>query len=211
MIHIWLVEDDHIIADSLIRIFSTSESCRISRHFIHAEAYLDCLAKERTPDIVLMDISLPGINGIEAVKHTKQIFREIEIIMLTVHVDDQMVFDALCAGASGYLLKSTSTKKIHEAIHEVKRGGAPMSTQIARMVINSFNSSVSSPLSEREQEVLSLLCEGKSYKMIADDLFISMDTVRTHIRHIYKKLEVNSSTEAVAKAFKNKWVSQKKI
>ena len=211
MIHIWLVEDDHIIADSLTRIFSTSESCRISRHFTHAEAYLDYLAKERTPDIVLMDISLPGINGIEAVKHTKQIFREIEIIMLTVHVDDQMVFDALCAGASGYLLKNTSTKKIHEAIHEVKRGGAPMSTQIARMVINSFNSPVSSPLSEREQEVLSLLCEGKSYKMIADDLFISMDTVRTHIRHIYKKLEVNSSTEAVAKAFKNKWVSQKKI
>ena len=206
MIDAWLVEDDIIIAESLLKLFNGSGNCRISYHFDQAETYIAKLETGERPDIVLMDISLPGLNGIEAVKITKQKSSSVEVIMLTVHVDDKLVFDSLCAGASGYLLKSMPTNKIKDAITEVVNGGAPMSMHIARMVVKSFSMPVDTPLSERENEVLTLLCYGKSYKMIADELNISMHTVRTHIRHIYKKLEVNSNTEAVAIAYKNRWV-----
>jgi DNA-binding NarL/FixJ family response regulator len=153
-----------------------------------------------------MDIQLPGMSGIEGVRRLKKLLPELDIIMLTIHDDDKRVFDSLCAGACGYLVKTTPPAKILEAIKEVYNGGAPMSASIARLVIQSFRKSSDSNLSPREQEILALLCQGKSYKMIAAALYLSKGTVHSHLKKIYKKLEVNSMTEAVAKAHQEKLV-----
>jgi DNA-binding NarL/FixJ family response regulator len=131
---------------------------------------------------------------------------DIDILMLTVHGDNKRVFEALCAGACGYLIKDTPPARLLEAISEAFHGGAPMSTQIARMVIESFKITPHSDLTTRELEVLNQLCKGKSYKMIAEALFICEETVRRHIKNMYRKLEVSSKSEAVAKAFKEKLV-----
>lgn len=147
-----------------------------------------------------MDIQLPGMSGIEGVRRIKKFLPDLDIIMLTIHDDDRRVFDSLCAGACGYLVKTTPPVKILEAIKDVHNGGAPMSASIARLVLQSFRKSSDSNLSPREQEILALLCQGKSYKMIADALHLSKGTVHSHLKKIYKKLEVNSMTEAVAKA-----------
>ena len=205
MIKIWLVEDDIVIARSLMLIFKDEKFYEITNWFSNAEMFLDKLKNSNPPDAVLMDITLPEMNGIDALRIAKKDYT-FEAIMLTVHVDDNIIFDALCAGASGYLLKNTPTAKIKSAIKEALEGGAPMSTQIARKVVDSFKPNMNSLLSQREADVLNLLCEGKSYNLIASELFISTDTVRAHIRSIYKKLEVNSNIEAVAKAYKNNWV-----
>jgi len=154
----------------------------------------------------LMDIGLPDISGIECTKILKSNFPNLDIIVLTMHENDNYVFDSLCAGAIGYLTKETPPAKILEAITEAANGGAPMSTQIARRVIGSFKVEPSPQLTPREHEVLSILCEGKSYKMIADSLFISEETVRRHLKNTYKKLEVHSKSEAVAKAIKERIV-----
>jgi DNA-binding NarL/FixJ family response regulator len=158
------------------------------------------------PDVVLMDIELPGMSGIEGIQKIREKHPEIDTIMLTVHEDDKMVFNSLCAGATGYLIKTTPPARLLEAIKDVKEGGAPMSAGVARMVIQSFQSSPQKILTPRESEILSLLCEGKSYKMIAAALFISQGTVHSHIKNIYRKLEVNSKSEAVAKAFQEKLI-----
>ncbi|MEZ4688034.1 MAG: response regulator transcription factor [Bacteroidia bacterium] len=130
----------------------------------------------------------------------------MDVLMLTVHEDDSTLFDALCAGASGYLLKEMRPADVFEAIAEARRGGAPMSPRIARRVVRAFHAPVESPLSEREREVLKLLCDGENYKTIADKLFISSNTVKAHIKHIYQKLEVNSRAEAVSKAHRDRLV-----
>ena len=144
--------------------------------------------------------------GIEGIRRIKKIRTDIEIIVVTVHDDDIKVFDALCAGASGYLTKNISPQNLLNAIDEVSTGGAPMSTNIARMVIKSFQKSAESPLSSRETEVLQLLGRGKSYTMIADDLFIDKETVRSHIKNIYRKLEVSSKAEAIEKANRERFI-----
>ncbi len=154
------------------------------------------------PDVILMDINLPGISGIEAVKKIKRILPETDIIMLTVFAEDKTVFDSLCAGACGYITKNTTPEQILDAIRDVSKGGSPMSPRIARMVVGSFRNFIVSSLTEREQEVLTLLSKGNSYKMVAELLFISHDTVRFHIKNIYKKLEVHSLPEAFAKVKK---------
>lgn len=201
-----IVEDDREIRETLSFLIDNTEGFGCLATYKSAEEAINELPNN-PPDVLLMDISLPGISGIQCVKTLKESLPELEVLMLTVHQDDNWVFDALCAGACGYLTKNTPTDKILEAITEVHKGGAPMSTNIARMVVSSFRTpSAKSMLTMREQEVLSQLCMGKSYKLIADALFISQDTVRSHIKHIYKKLEVNSKSEAVAKALKNKWV-----
>ncbi|MBO3699884.1 response regulator transcription factor [Roseivirga sp. E12] len=200
-----IVEDDPEIRSNLALIINTSEGMICDRTFENAESFLENLELQN-PDIVLMDISLPGITGIKAVEKMKEKMPNIEALMLTVHQDDQLVFDSLCAGASGYLVKSTPPQRIIEAIREAMSGGAPMSTSIARMVVKSFRKQTESDLTEREMDVLDQLCKGKSYKLIADALFISQDTVRSHIKSIYKKLEVNSKSEAVAKALKDRLV-----
>jgi DNA-binding NarL/FixJ family response regulator len=161
---------------------------------------------EHAPDVVLMDIQLPGMSGIEGVRRLKKILPDLNVIMLTIHDDDKRVIDSLCAGACGYLVKTTPPAKLLEAISEVHAGGSPMSANIARMVIQSFQRKQSAELTAREAEILSQLCSGKSYKMIADSLHISRGTVHSHLKNIYKKLEVNSMSEAVAKAYQEKLV-----
>ena len=173
--------------------------------------YGDCESALKTieedqPDVILMDIGLPGMSGIEGVKRIRKIVPDTEIIMVTVYQDDKRVFEALCAGACGYLTKNVSPARLLAAIQDAHDGGSPMSANIARMVVKSFRIESESPLSNRETEVLRELCDGKSYKMIADDLSISETTVHSHIKSIYRKLEVHSQTEAVAKAFREKLI-----
>lgn len=206
MIKVAIIEDDQEIREHLTLIINNTEGycCPHSFHKVE-EAVAPLLATP--PDVLLLDITLSGgMNGIEGVSHLRAKGAGFEIIMLTVHQDDQKVFDSLCAGACGYLTKNTPIDKILDAIKEAHHGGAPMSTKIARMVINSFKRNAAPELSAREKEVLSELCKGKSYKMVAESLFISQDTVRTHIRNIYRKLEVNSKSEAVAKALRDRLV-----
>lgn len=156
------------------------------------------------PDVILMDINLPGISGVDCVRKLKKSLPQISIIMITVHEDSEQVFEALKAGANGYLVKRTPPAKILEAIDDVVKGGSPMSSQIARLVVQSFQSSPKvandmHALTNREQEILALLAKGFRYAEIGESLFISTETVRGHLRHIYEKLSVRSRTEAVLK------------
>jgi DNA-binding NarL/FixJ family response regulator len=167
------------------------------------------------PDVVLMDIEMPGMDGVEAVKMLKQHAAQVTVVMQTVFEDDEKVFDAICNGASGYLLKNTPPSRLIEAIFEAYHGGAPMSPSIAKRTLNLFQKYLA-PLSEakhtdyhlspREKEVLEHMVKGYSYKMIADACSISFDTVRTHIRNIYQKLHVACISEAVSKAIKERLV-----
>ena len=168
------------------------------------------------PDVILMDIELPGMTGIEAVKIVKQRFPNVNVMMQTAFENDENIFDAICAGASGYILKNTPPTKILESIVEVYQGGSPMSPSVARKVLGFMQKSVegekkSEPVEEynlsvREKDVLSCLVKGMSYKMIADHCNISYETVRSHMKNIYEKLHVASMTEAVAKAINQKLV-----
>jgi DNA-binding NarL/FixJ family response regulator len=170
------------------------------------EEMLEYLESYPKPDVMLMDIQLPGMTGIEGMKIFQEKYPEIEIIMLTVYHDSHKIFDSLKAGASGYLLKHTSLPEIKEAIDLLLSGGAPMSPQIARKVITHFNETgqkqTESNLTAREQDIVNGLVDGLSYKMIADRLSISIDTVRAHIRNMYKKLHVNSKAEVIAKSLR---------
>ncbi|MBX7052623.1 MAG: response regulator transcription factor [Flavobacteriales bacterium] len=166
------------------------------------------------PDVILMDIDMPGMNGIEGVKQVRAIRPETHVIMLTVFDDNERVFEAVCAGASGYLLKRTPDEKIIEAIRDVQTGGAPMTSRIARQVLQLFagqqpkeaGTIIDYQLTKRETEALSWLVKGYSYKMIAENMEVSIDTVRAHIKKIYEKLHVHSMNEAVAKAIRQKIV-----
>jgi DNA-binding NarL/FixJ family response regulator len=160
------------------------------------------------PDVVLMDIKLPGISGIEGVRRLKSRFPKLQILMLTVYADNEYVFEAICAGASGYLLKDTPPPKLLESIREIHNGGAPMSPEVARKVVTMFQKVVppknqEHQLSARELQVLKLFADGHSYKTAAVMLSISLDTIRFHIRNIYEKLHVHSKSEAVLKALRN--------
>ncbi len=205
-IDVSLIEDDADIRQGLKLLLKGTPG------FSCVAAYGDCESALREivddpPDVLLMDIQLPGMSGIEGVRRLKKLLPELDIIMLTIHDDDKRVFDSLCAGACGYLVKTTPPAKILESIKEVRNGGAPMSANIARLVIQSFQRSVAdNALTSRELEILSQLCRGKSYKMIADALHVSKGTVHSHLKKIYKKLEVSSMTEAVAKAFQEKLI-----
>ncbi len=204
-ISVSIIEDDHEIRESLALIISGTPGFTCASTYMEAESALKNIETD-LPDVILMDIELPGMSGIECVRQVKRKIPDVDILMLTVHEDDAVVFESICAGACGYLTKNTPPTRLLNAIREVHEGGAPMSTNIARMVINSFKHTGNSTLTQRETEVLALLCKGKSYKMIADKLFISTDTVRSHIKNIYKKLEVSSNAEAVAKALKENLV-----
>ena len=157
--------------------------------------------KNALPDVVLMDIDMPEITGIECVRQIRTFAPTLPILMLTVHEDDELLFDALCSGASGYLLKGVPPKKLLQSIKEASEGGAPMSASIARKVVLSFRNEPVSNLSPREYQVLELLCDGDVYTTVAEKLFISKNTVKRHIRSIYEKLQVTSRAEMVAKAY----------
>ncbi len=210
MINVVIVEDNKIINDSLCNLLRRAEG------FECIGAYLDCesMLKEierLEPDILLMDIKLPGMSGIEGVRLVKEIKPDLNILMLTVHEENDLIFDALCAGACGYLVKKTHPERLLDAIQEAYEGGAPMSSHIARKVTNFFQTSRklasdSTLLTDREQEILKELITGKTYYAIAVSLNISKDTVRFHIKKIYKKLHVHSQAEAVAEAIKKGYV-----
>lgn len=188
---------------TLARLINRAEGFRCLNQYPSAEAALEGLPQAR-PDVVLMDINLPGMNGVECVRRLKQLAPEIQVVMLTVYEDTENIFSALLAGATGYLLKRTSSAELLSAIRDVHQGGSPMTTHIARKVVQSFQRAGASPqptenLSPREQEVLDFLAKGFLYKEIAENLGISYETVHTYIRRIYEKLQVRTRTEAVAK------------
>jgi DNA-binding NarL/FixJ family response regulator len=198
-----IVEDSDKLRETLARVLNRADGFNCVSDYANAEDALKDLPGAK-PDVVLMDINLPGMNGVECVRQLKKIAPEIQVMMLTVYEDTENIFDALAAGASGYMLKRTAGKELLEAIAEVKRGGSPMTTHIARKVVQSFQRSAAAAaqtesLSEREQQVLDLLSQGLMYKEIADKLSISYETVHTYIRRIYEKLQVRTRTEAVAK------------
>jgi DNA-binding NarL/FixJ family response regulator len=211
MIRISIIEDNDTIREGLCLLVNATDGMTCVGKYDNCEDMLEN-ALEDNPEVVLMDIGLPGMSGIEGVHELRQILPEVTIVMLTVYEENDKIFDALCAGASGYLVKKTSPAQLIEAIKEAHNGGSPMSSHIARKVVNFFQMNPVKPahpeyhLSKRETEILASLSRGNSYKLIADELFISIDTVRFHIRNIYKKLHVNSQTEAVARAFKDKLI-----
>ncbi len=205
-ISVSIVEDNDQLRTTLARVISRAEGFRCISNYGSAEAALQGLPKDR-PEVVLMDINLPGMNGVECVRQLKQLLPDVQVVMLTVYEDTENIFNALAAGAAGYLLKRTKSVELLEAIREVHRGGSPMTTHIARKVTQSFQRAGPSAqptenLSDREQEVLDCLSQGFLYKEIADKLGISYETVHTYIRRIYEKLQVRTRTEAVAKFLK---------
>ncbi|MGN8225991.1 response regulator transcription factor [Gracilimonas sp. BCB1] len=204
---IGIVEDNKKIRDLIQRYLDMQKDMQCPVAVDSVEEMLDYLEKHQKPDVILMDIQLPGMSGIKGMEVIKSKYPEIEIIMLTVYHDSHKIFDSLKAGASGYLLKHTSLPEIKESIENLLKGGAPMSPQIARKVISHFNEEApkkneDSMLTNREQDIVNGLVDGLSYKMIADRFDISIDTVRAHIRNIYKKLHVNSKAEVIAKSLR---------
>ncbi len=199
-----IVEDDTGIRDALVRVLGRSKDFSCLGCFASAEEALGELPGLK-PDVVLMDINLPGMNGVECVRRWKAQQPSSLIVMLTVYEDAEQIFESLAAGASGYLLKRTPPKELLEAIRDVHSGGAPMSSQIARKVVHSFRAAApageTGTLSPREQEILGWLAQGFLIKEIAERLGIGFDTVRTHIRRIYEKLQVHSRAQAVAKFY----------
>ncbi|MCB0833414.1 MAG: response regulator transcription factor [Bacteroidetes bacterium] len=204
-IKVVIVEDEKDIRDMLMRLINDSKDVRCEHAFADCRSGVEGVLKHQ-PDVVLMDLGLPDESGIVGIGRIRDKFPEMDILVLSAQVDEESVFDALCAGACGYLVKQQSIENVVEAIYEAKNGGAPMSASIARRVIASFQRKPTKLISAREKEVLNELCKGKSYKLIADALFISEETVRRHLKNIYKKLEVSSKSEAVAKALKEKIV-----
>jgi DNA-binding NarL/FixJ family response regulator len=213
-LRIAIFDDNKNIRESITMLLKTVPAFEVVGSFSHV---LDCVqdVKECTPDIVLMDIEMPGMTGIEAVKAIKKELPHIQILMQTVFEDDDRVFDSICAGASGYILKNFLNTKLVDAINELQYGGSPMSPSVARKVLNKMQA-VSThirpeetpdyQLTPREKEVLSCLVNGLSYKMIGADLHISYETVRSHVKKIYEKLHVASLTEVVAKAINQRIV-----
>lgn len=202
-IKVSLVEDSDQLRGTLARVVNRADGFECISHYGNAEDALEGLPKDK-PDVVLMDINLPGINGVECVRKLKQSLPAVLVVMLTAYEDTENIFNSLAAGASGYLLKRSSSAEILAAIQDVTKGGSPMTTHIARKVVLSFqkpsaSNAATENLSQREQEVLDALAQGLIYKEIAEKLGISYETVHTYIRRIYEKLQVRTRTEAVAK------------
>ena len=202
-INVSIVEDSDKLRGTLVRALNRAEGIHCLSDYANAEDALKALPQDR-PNVVLMDINLPGMNGVECVRHLKPLLPETQIVMLTVYEDTENIFSALKAGATGYMLKRTTQAELLDAIREVHRGGSPMTTHIARKVVQTLQqapapSQAAEALSPREQEVLDYLAKGFLYKEIAEKLGIGYETVHTYIRRIYEKLQVRTRTEAVAK------------
>lgn len=211
MISVCIFEDNDSLRNSLSFLLQHTPGFNFVGAFADATDVINKVENVQ-PDVILMDIQMPGSNGIEAVSLIKNKFLHMQIIMQTVFDDEERIFDALCAGASGYFLKNTPPAKLLDAIVEVHQGGAPMSPAVAKKVLNQFRNtntnikSTDAALTDREREVLTLMAKGKIIKQIADTLFISYETARSHVKHIYEKLHVNTMTAAVAKAINNKLI-----
>ena len=203
-----IVEDLDEVRDGLKNFISLSPEFKVLDTYKTAEEAVFEIPKQK-PDIVIMDISLPGMNGIECIREIKNKVPDTQFMMFTVYENDEKVFEALKAGATGYLLKNTGLVQMIEALKELSDGGSPMSSNIARKLVKVFhepekNTAAVEVLSQRENEILQLLARGLLYKEIADQLHISTNTVRQHIHKIYEKLHVQNRTEAINKAFGNK-------
>ena len=210
MTKLLIYEDNPQLREGLTMLINGSDGFEVLSSFKNCNNVEDEVRAFK-PDVILMDIDMPGTNGIEGLKRIREIDTDVKILMLTVFDDNKNVFDAISNGANGYVLKKTPPARLLEYIQEAQTGGAPMTSSIATQVLRMFSSLNNEKgedydLSEREKQVLQLLVNGYSYKMIASEMFIAIDTVRSHIKKIYEKLHVNSKSEAVAKAFRNKIV-----
>ena len=210
-IRVALCEDNEAFRESLMQFIEDSPGFTVVCTCSSAINIIELIGRHK-PDVILMDIDMPGMNGIKATELVKSHFPEINVLILTVYEDDQKIFDAILAGATGYLLKKTPPARILESISEVQQGGASMSASIVKKVLSFFNQKEAVEtndytLSQREITILKCLVNGDSYKMIADHCDISIGTVRSHINNIYKKLHINSKSEAVAKAIKERLVT----
>jgi DNA-binding NarL/FixJ family response regulator len=210
-IKVAVFEDNKILRESLQQLVDSEEDMICTGAFADANKLVHDVQRAK-PDVVLMDINMPGRSGIEAVQIIQEKFPTVRILIQTVFEENDKIFAAVCAGASGYMLKKTNPKKMLEAIRETNSGGAPMTASVATKVLQMFRQQSLETkteffdLSDREKEILALLVKGKSYKAVASECFISIDTVSTHVRHIYEKLHVHSKSEAVAKAIFQKLV-----
>lgn len=203
---VWIVEDNTSFRENLGELIRGTPGLHCEHAFASCEKALTAMEQSVYPDLILMDIGLPGMNGIEGVQRVKSLSPETRVVMLTVFDENETIFKAICAGASGYLLKSEPTERIIQSLQEVLNGGAPMNAQIARKVIDMF-ARLAAPrgdygLTSREKEILHALVDGLSKKQIADKLFLSFHTIDMHMRGIYSKLQVHTRSGAVAKALK---------
>ncbi len=194
-----IIEDNKDIREAFTLLLNLRDDFSVVNAYSNCEDALKNI-EEDAPHIVLMDIDLPGMSGIEGTKIIKKNLPSANIIIITVFENGKTVFDALCAGATGYLTKNSDRDRLMSAIDEVIKGGAPMSSKIARLVVQSFQKNMNSPLTSRETEILSQIAEGKSYTNIADTIFISKETVKYHIKNIYIKLQVNNKADAIKRA-----------
>jgi DNA-binding NarL/FixJ family response regulator len=204
-IRICLIEDDATIREGYAFLLGNTPGLSVVATYPNADEALKKIATEE-PEVILLDIELPGTSGLDALPKLKKLLPDTYILMLTVYEQPNHIFRALGTGASGYLTKNSSPEKIVSAIHEVMEGGGPMSAQIARMVISSFQRSEASPLTKRETEILELISVGKSRKKIAEELFIDLETVKSHIKNIYQKLDVHSKEDALKTAKEQKFI-----
>ncbi|MDB6005786.1 MAG: LuxR family transcriptional regulator [Prosthecobacter sp.] len=203
---LWIVEDHAAFRRTLVRVLNTETDLKCTRDFDSCEKLLATLAKPDAPDLILLDVGLPGMSGIDGIRLIKERSPKALVVILTVFEDDDKVFQAICAGAAGYLLKTSSGADITQAVRDALAGGSPMNPRIARRVLEMFSKFAPKQndygLSEREKEILQLMTTGLIKKEIADKLTLSVHTVDTYLRRIYEKLAVNTRTGAVAKALK---------
>jgi DNA-binding NarL/FixJ family response regulator len=204
-IKIVIIEDNETIRNGYAFLINQAEGYLVVNTYMSFDEAVKTILCDN-PDVILLDIELPGTNGIQAIPKLKKLLPNTHILILTVYESENLIFDALSNGASGYLTKNTPAVKIVESIKEVKQGGGPMSVNIARLVINSFRKNQDSPLSKRETQILELITDGKSRSQIAKELFIDLETVRSHIKNIYIKLDVNSRADAIKTARDNRLI-----
>lgn len=202
-----IIEDNKDIREGFSESLSSIDKYNVVNLYACCEDALTNLTVDQ-PDIVLMDIELPGMNGIAGTAKIKKLLPECIVLIITILEDSEKVFQSLCAGAGGYIIKNSNLDMIAQTIDEALAGGAPMSLSIAKMVVESFQQQQDTPLTERETEVLQSIAEGKSYSKIALDLFVSKETVRSHIKNIYRKLEVRNKADALKIANTNNWVNR---
>lgn len=207
---VWIVEDDTLFRDGVKGLIDRTAGFSCDRTFGNCEDALSLLTMEDAPRILLMDLGLPGMSGIEGMRKVRELSPATSVLVLTIYDDDEKVFEAICAGASGYLVKSSSGEEIVNALNQIVQGGAPMNAQIARRVLDLFARLAGSKrdydLSPREKEVLNLVVEGLSKRQIADRLFVSFYTIDTHLKNIYEKLHVHTRSGAVAKAIRERLI-----
>jgi DNA-binding NarL/FixJ family response regulator len=202
--NIWIVEDNLFFQECLTELIDSEKDLFCSHTFTSCEEALQQMEEGKHPNIILLDIGLPGMSGLDGIQKFRQLAASTQIIIITVHEDDDSIFQAICAGAAGYLLKNSPSEKVIEAIRDVQNGGSPINSQIARKVLTAFAAlKLPSPdydLTDREREILLHLVQGLTKKEIGKNLYLSHHTIDTHVRKIYDKLHVNKRSKAVAKA-----------